>query len=314
MNATDQATENPNSSRSANGGGGFFKRIAFSTLKVAALVYVAMLVGLAVFENNLVYPGSPYARGNWDAQGQGFTEVEFQAEDETKLFGWYADAPMPDRALVNSDAAGEENELKRRRAILYCHGNAENVAQASAYAGKRFRQELDASIFVFDYRGFGKSEGSPHEAGLQMDADAALAWLCEKTSLKPADIIIVGHSIGGGPACYLANKYGCQMLVLQRTFSSLPDAAAYKYPMFPIHFVMRNRMNSAEAIRACQMPLFQSHGSADQLVPIELGKQVFENSPAGQKEFFKVDGMTHWDPLPEEYWVKLRAFADANAD
>ena len=158
------------------------------------------------------------------------------------------------------------------------------------------------------YKRQGKSEGSPHELGLQQDADAALAWVCERDKVKPTDVIIVGHSLGGGVACYLAQKHGCKALVLQRTFSSLPDAAARKYWMFPVRWVMKNQMNSVEAIKHCDIPLFQSHGTADTLVPIDLGKKLFDSSPSANKEFFEEPGMTHWHRLPEQYWVDLGMF------
>ncbi|MDB2687648.1 alpha/beta hydrolase, partial [Mariniblastus sp.] len=198
----------------------------------------------------------------------------------------------------------------RPRTILHCHGNGENIAQVGAFTAKQFSQVLQANVFIFDYRGFGKSEGSPYEAGVKEDADAALAWLCEKDGVKPADVVIVGHSLGGGLACYLAKKHGCKALILQRTFSSLPDAAARKYWMFPVRLIMRNRLNSAETIKSCDVPLFQSHGEKDTLIPIDLGRKLFDNSPSSKKKFFPVSGMSHWDPLPQQYWVELKAFIE----
>ncbi len=256
-----------------------------------------MIACLVLFENRLVYPGAKYPAGNWEAEQQGFTEVEFTAADETKLFGWY---------LPLQDQSGPT----RPRTILYCHGNGENIAQGGAFTSKQFRNTLQANVFSFDYRGFGKSEGSPNEAGIQEDADAAMTWVCEHDKIKPTDVIIVGHSLGGGVACYLAEKHGCKALILQRTFSSLPDAASLKYWMFPVRWVMKNQMNSAEAIKNCDMPLFQSHGGADKLVPIDMGKKIFDQSPSTRKKFFEAPDMAHWQPLPDHYWTELEAFVD----
>ena len=282
----------------------FVRRLFFVTIGV----YLLMIAFLALFENRLVYPGSKYPAGNWESQEQGFTEVEFAAADETKLYGWY----LPSDASVkspNGEGAEVSNPM-RPRTILHCHGNGENIAQVGAFTAKQFSRVLQANVFIFDYRGFGKSEGTPNEEGVKQDADAALEWLCEKDGVKPADVIIVGHSLGGGLATYLAKKHGCKALILQRTFSSLPDVAARKYWMFPVRMIMRNRLNSAEVIKSCDVPLFQSHGEKDILIPFDLGKRVFDNSPSTNKEFFAVPEMGHWDPLPEEYWIELLDFIE----
>ena len=278
----------------------FLRRLFFVTIAV----YILMIGFLAFFENRLVYPGAKYPQGNWDNQSQGFTEVEFAAADATKLFGWY----LPLANSPNPEDGADETPSPVPRTILHCHGNGENIAQVGAFTAKQLSEALQANVFIFDYRGFGKSEGSPNEAGVKQDADAALEWLCERDNVKPADVIIVGRSLGGGLACYLAEKHGCKALILQRTFSSLPDTAAREFSMFPVHLVMRNQMNSAEAIKSCDVPLFQSHGEADTSIPIDLGRKLFDNSPSADKKFFPVSGMGHVDPLPKEYWIELKAF------
>ena len=285
----------------------FLRRLFFVTIGV----YVLMIGFLALFENRLVYPGSKYPNGNWDYQQQGFTEVEFAAADETKLFGWYM--PRAGSGVPPASEGASDTSPMRPRTILHCHGNGENIAQVGAFTAKKFSKALGANVFIFDYRGFGKSEGAPTEAGIKQDADAALAWLCERDDVPPADVIIVGHSLGGGLACYLAKKHGCKALILQRTFSSLPDAAALKYWMFPVRLIMQNQLNSAAAIESCDVPLFQSHGEDDQLIPIELGRKLFDNSPSSNKVFFPVPGMGHLDPLPRQYWIELEAFVEQAA-
>ena len=271
-------------------------------LIVAVVVYLLMFACLALFENRLLYHGAKFTADNWKPDQQGFTEAEFEAADGTKLVGWY----LPFQG--EGDGTDDATNSMRPRTILHCHGNAENIAQVGAVTSKQFSRVLQANVFSFDYRGFGKSEGSPHEAGLQQDADAALAWICERDKVKPADVIIVGHSVGGGVACYLAQKHGCKALILQRTFSSLPDAAASKYWMFPVRLVMQNQMNSVEAIKHCDVPLFQSHGSADTLIPIDLGRKLFDSSPSASKKFLEVPDMNHAQPLPGYYWGELKTF------
>lgn len=269
-------------------------------LVVAIGVYLLMFACLALFENRILYQGAEYSADIWKPDQQGFTEVEFETADGIKLFGWY----LPFKGGGGSeDAPGSI----RPRTILHCHGNGENIAQASL-TSKQFSRVLQANVFSFDYRGFGKSEGLPNEAGLKQDADAALTWVCKRDNVKPTDVIIVGHSLGGGLACHLAEKHGCKALILRRTFSSLPDAAARKYWMFPVRLAMQSKMDSVEAIKHCDVPLFQSHGDADTLISIELGKKLFDSSPATDKQFFEASGVTHLHPLPGRYWTELEAF------
>lgn len=279
------------------------KRTLIRMLVLVAGTYLFILVYLSWSETKLVYPGSKYPKGQWQPLGISFDEIEFESKDGTKLVGWYLPPPAS-LTTPNGDASG-------CRTVLICHGNAENCAEVCGGYGQVFRDVLGAEVFAFDYRGYGKSDGTPFERGVFEDAEAALAWLCEKSGKRPDDVILVGHSLGGGPAVHLASTVGGKMLVLQRTFSSLPDAASYKFPFIPASWLMRNQMDSAEAVRDCRQPLFQSHGDRDKLIPIELARELFANSPSDTKEFFEVPGMTHWDPLPGDYWQKLNTFVNA---
>ncbi|MEM9413141.1 MAG: alpha/beta hydrolase, partial [Planctomycetota bacterium] len=253
--------------------------------------YCGLIVMLVVFENYLVYPGSSASRGNWNPSFP-FQEITFQSKDGTKLVGWF----LP-----------QENASET---VLVCHGNAENVAQSSASNGRNFQKSLNANVFVFDYRGYGKSEGSPSEQGVLEDAESALAWLNKKTNTRPSDVVLVGHSIGGGPAVHLASKMGAKILFLQRTFGSIVEPAQSTYWFVPVNLLMSNRYPSKQKIKSCDVPLHQSHGDLDQIVPIWSGRNVFNNSPAKIKEFFVNEGRGHNDPLPVEYWNSIRNFLD----
>lgn len=266
---------------------------------IISVGYLAILGTLAAKETSLVYPGSKYPRGLWKPINFNHDEVEFKSGDGTNLVGWYMKKPLiipigsPDRT------------------VLLCHGNAENVAESAGYTGEYFRHSLIADVFVFDYRGYGKCEGTPHEAGVLADSEAALKWLCYKTGKSPKDIIIVGRSLGGGPAVHLAKEFGCKALVLQRTFSSLTDAAQHSYPWLPVRLVMRNQYLSYEKIKTCDCPLYQSHGSDDKLIPVELALKLFRSSPSETKRFAEFPGVGHYDPLPLGYWYDLRDFINS---
>ena len=289
---------------------------------IIGLGYIGIIVFLMANETFLVYPGSKYPKGNWQPENFNYEEVQFNSKDGTKLYGWYLHRPVKtDQGDTKPNQSGEvtltETDSQETVAFndgltfLHCHGNAENIAEVGQYSGDRFRQTFNADLFTFDYRGFGKSEGTPFEAGVLEDSEAAFQWLCEKTNKQPTDISLIGHSLGGGPAVHLAKKYGCRLIILQRTYSSISDAGQKQYPWLPVRMLMRNQFHSAEKIKDVSAPLFQSHGDADRLIPIELGKQVFDNSPTTNKKFVAVKGMTHWDPLPQNYWTELITFVDS---
>lgn len=273
---------------------GRVRRLVIRALAIASLVYLAIIAILVANETQLVYPAPKYPTGDWSGRGLVFEEVEFSAADGTRLTSWFL--PSPNRAD------------EPRRTVLHLHGNAENAPMATRYLGDRLRQELNADVLVLDYRGYGKSGGTPDEPGLLADAEAALEWLNQRTGTSPEDVIVVGHSLGGGPACYLASQHRLKALVLQRTFGAMTDAAKSDYWWVPIDLLMRNRFENAKWITRSDCPLFQCHGDADDLVPIESGRRVYDACPARRKEFLVRPNGGHWDAYDDDYWESLVEF------
>lgn len=265
----------------------WIKRILFFLF----LLYAVALGMLLLFENYLVYPGAPPSQGNYDAEFE-FEDVYFTASDGTKLNGWMI--PYPDS----------------RRYVLYCHGNAENVARSGNGVAKVMGEAMKANVFVYDYRGYGKSAGKSSEAGIKLDTDAAMNWLCERFGIKPTDVIVEGFSVGGGPAVYVGMKQGAKGLILQRTFSSLPDVAAEKHPWAPVRWLMKNRFDSAALITDYYGPLLQSHGEIDQVVPFKFGKKLYEACPSTDKQFFTRPDMDHFSYVDPVFLEMASQFAD----
>jgi hypothetical protein len=162
--------------------------------------------------------------------------------------------------------------------VVFCHGNGQHVAD-QANLIFRIQSRLNATVFAFDYRGYGRSRGKPYEGGCIADGMAAQQWLARRERVRPEDIIVMGRSLGGAVATAMASEQGARALVLENTFSSLSDTAKLLCPWFPIQWFMRNRYNSTKRIRKYQGPLFQSHGTADSIVPIELGQKLHEAAP-----------------------------------
>jgi uncharacterized protein len=263
-------------------------------MRTVLVVYLLVILAMTFLETWLVYPIPPMEAGNWHPTGLDYEEVWFTAADGTKLYGWFAPEPHS------------------KRAVLYCHGNGEDVSRAADLLAD-LRRELDASVFLFDYRGYGQSEGQPSETGCIADGLAAERWLADRTGRKTSDIVVMGRSLGGAIAVAIAEKQGAQALLLDSTFSRMVDIAAIRYPWFPVRLLMRNRYDSIARIGQYHGPVYQSHGAADRIVPIDFARQLFAAVPSQQKVFREFPGRGHNGPLPEGYFAELRAFLDGVA-
>ncbi len=252
----------------------------------AVVLYLLSLIMLVSLETALVYPRPPVESGDWAPAGLVYEAVDFTAADGTALHGWFLEHPQP------------------RATILFFHGNAEQVA----YLGDEMdalRQRYAASVFVFDYRGYGKSEGTPNEAGVLLDGVAAQRWLAQRTNRKPDEIVLYGRSLGGAVAVANASTEGAALLVLDRTFHSMVEVAAGLHRWAPVRWLMRNRYPSSQRLAVYSGPLLQIHGIDDEFIPFASGKRLFEASPSQEKQFLAIDGLYHNDPIPPEFYLTL---------
>src|SRR5947209_2751460 len=165
-------------------------------------------------------------------------------------------------------------------------------------------------MLVFDYPGYGMSEGEPSEQGCYTAADSAYDWLLGK-GYKPEQIVIYGESLGGGVAIDLASRRPHAALVLVNTFTSLPAVAQRAYPWVPAIPLMRNRFDSESKIGLCRSPIFITHGTADPMIPFSQSMRLFEKITA-VKEHFARAGKNHTDPLGTEGLERIRQFLVRN--
>ena len=242
-------------------------------------------------EDAIVYQPAGGWEGEIETPGLVKHDVAIPTEDGLTLHGWYCPVEDP------------------RAVVLFAHGNAGAVP--GRWPRLRWLTErLGVSVLAFDYRGYGRSEGKPSEAGLIADARAARAKLAELAGTAEGEIVLYGRSLGGGVMTQLAADDGARGVILESTFTSLPELANYKLPLTPPGRIMRNRYDSLSALPRYQGPLLMAHGDADRLIPIEMGQQLYEaaNQP---KQFLAIPGASHnWTPTLE-YTATVDQFLSA---
>jgi hypothetical protein len=246
-------------------------------------------------DDAVVYQPSRYPEGQWNPRDLAFEDSWFTSSDGTRLHGWYCPAREP------------------RAVVLVTHGNAGNLSDRW-WKMRMLQQQVGVASMIFDYRGYGRSDGAPTEAGVLADARAARKWLAERTGVAERDIVLLGESLGGGVAVDLAARDGARALVLESTFTSLPDLAASKLPYTPVRYVMRNRLDSLAKIGDYRGPLLIAHGEDDPLIPIDHARQLFRASASKPKYLLTIPGAGHnWAPTAE-YVGKLCEFIDGLDD
>jgi alpha-beta hydrolase superfamily lysophospholipase len=220
-----------------------------------------------------VYMPSKEMRTNPAELGLTYEDVYFQTSDGVKLNGWYIPAQ------------------NARLTVLFCHGNGGNISRYLETA--KFLKNWGANVLLFDYRGYGRSEGTPTEEGTYRDARAAWDWLIDKKQIEPNTIVIFGRSLGGSIATELATHVQPAGLWIESTFTSCVDVGAARYPRWIVKIVCRSyKYPTLENIRKVHCPVLVVHSPEDKLVPYKLGQELFAaaNEP---KTFVEISG-SHW--------------------
>jgi len=232
------------------------------------VVFVALFY---IFQSHYIYYPERNLQADPSTIGLQFDSVCFETADGVTLSGWF----------VPSDSA--------RGVILFCHGNAGNISHRLESIQIFHRLGLD--VFIFDYRGYGQSEGKPTEQGTYEDAKAAWRYLIEERQLAPADIIVFGRSLGGAVASWLAQSHTPRALILESTFTSLGNVAATLYPYLPVRLLLRFQYNTAEHLDSVNCPVLIVHSRNDEIMPFSHGLRLFEIARE-PKEFLEITG-TH---------------------
>ncbi|TAK62217.1 MAG: alpha/beta hydrolase [Bacteroidetes bacterium] len=241
-----------------------------------ALGVIGGIILILFFEHKIVYHPYRYPAGNWNTSlfNLPIAECAFRATDNVMLHGWFL---RHDTATIT---------------LLWCHGNAGNITHRLEQI--RMLRLLKVNIFIFDYRGYGKSEGEPSEQGLYNDALAAFDYLAQQKNVNPQNIVIYGQSLGSAVAIDLATKRSCAGLIVESSFPSARVIAKDMLPWFPLHLLIKSEFNSIEKIKSLTLPLLFIHGEKDDIITIHHGKELFAaaNEP---KLFFSIPEAGHND-------------------
>jgi fermentation-respiration switch protein FrsA (DUF1100 family) len=266
---------------------------------IVAGTYVAVCVFVFFFQNHLLYfPDRTLAFTPADV-GLPFEDLTLTTADGVSLSAWYVPAE------------------KSEGSVIICHGNAGNIGDRIVTL-KVFR-EMGFNALIFDYRGYGRSEGSPNEEGTYLDAEAAWAFLTQEKGESPDRIVLYGRSLGGAVAIELARRHEPAVLVVECTFTSIVDVARIHFPLLPAGLLCRNRYESIDKVPHIKCPKIFYHGQDDALIPIELSRRLYE-AAAEPKQFIdtlgghNVAGFLYNDQYAEQFANLLSALLSGADD
>lgn len=198
-----------------------------------------------------------------------YEDISLSAEDGVRLHGWFVPAP------------------RSRATVLFLHGNGGNISHRMEKIA--IFRKLGLDVLIVDYRGYGKSEGSPEEQGTYRDARAAWKHLTEARALPAARIIIYGESLGGAVASTLAAEHAPRALIVESSFTSAADLGQELYPWLPVRWLSRHRYDGRAAIARVRAPVLVIHSRQDEIIPFHHGEKLFAaaNEP---KRFVEIRG------------------------
>ncbi|MEL7037213.1 MAG: alpha/beta fold hydrolase [Cyanobacteria bacterium J06592_8] len=203
------------------------------------------------------------------------------------------------------------------RVILDCHGNGSNISANLGYA-QRFNQ-MGLSVFLIDYRGYGRStKRVPSETSVYQDVELAWNYLVNERGIKPHNIFIFGHSLGGAIAIELATKHpDLAGLIVESSFTSIRKMVDYqgRYWMFPVDLLLTQTFDSISKVSQLKMPILFTHGTEDDVVPVEMSRELFEEATE-PKQLLIVPGADHNDVCQvggSIYLEALQKFLEENS-
>jgi fermentation-respiration switch protein FrsA (DUF1100 family) len=268
-----------------------------SMLLVYFLVgYVLVLALVRIFESRLIffpdYPGR--LEGEWHPRALPVQDVWLTASDGTKLHAWW----------IPGDQA--------KFTFLAFHGNAANIAnRAPAY---EFLRDLPANVLALEYRGYGRSEGKPSEAGIYRDSQAAYQYLVNTKGTDPKTIVSFGQSLGSAVAAHLAAQHEVGGIVLEAPFPSAARMARRVFWFLPgLGLLVHSQFDTEARLAQINAPILIVHCRQDPVIPFQFGQEVY-SAARPPKDFLQIDGQCHEEAsliAPGQYRVALQNFLNS---
>jgi fermentation-respiration switch protein FrsA (DUF1100 family) len=243
-----------------------------SVIVTAAGAYVALLLFVWFGQSSLLYlPSLPTRELAATPQsiGLAYDDVTLRTEDGVRLHGWFVPAPTP------------------RATLLFFHGNAGNISHR--LDSLRIFHRLGLSVFIFDYRGYGRSEGSPSEAGTQNDARAAWRYITDTRAVPASEVVLFGRSLGAAIAAWLAGQYRPGALIVESTFTSVPDMASELYWWLPARHLARFQYATRDYLKATMCPVLVVHSPNDEIIPFHHAEALYAAAHE-PKELLRLSG------------------------
>lgn len=266
--------------------------IFIEIIAVLLIAYAILALTLFFMQPKFLYKPLKDITYTPEEMGLDFENLFFQTPDGLKINGWFVPAS-------NAEFT-----------ILFCHGNGGNIAHR--LDSINVFHNLGLNCLIFDYRGYGNSNGNPSEEGTYYDAKAAYKWLTEKKNISPDNIIIFGRSLGGAIAAQLAMTVGAKALVIESSFTSYANIGKKFYPYMPVHWFAKFNYPTLDYVKQVNCPVLIIHSRNDEIIPFEFGRQLFEaaNEP---KEFIELsgshnDGFLASSEVYKKGWVKWLKF------
>lgn len=247
----------------------------------------ALLSGCAWLNGKLLYQPRAAVEATPVQAGLPFTETWLQAADGPRLQAWL---------IPNASTSP---------VILLCHGNGGNIGHRLLKA--KLLRKAGASVLLFDYRGYGRSEGKPSEAGTYADGEAAYSWLRAR-GVPDSRIVFYGESLGAAVAIDLATRHRVAGLIVESAFTSALDMGERLFPHLPVSRMIRYRYDNLAKIPRVLTPVLVMHSPDDEIVPFAMGERLFSAAP-DPKTFVELRG-TH----NEGFAVVAQAYVDALRD
>lgn len=231
--------------------------------------YLLLIVYVYVKQGSMLYFPSRELEATPLDIGLHYQELTLRTKDGVDISAWF----------VPADGA--------RSFVLFCHGNAGNISHR--IDSIRIFHSFGLGMLIFDYRGYGKSLGTPDEEGTYRDAEAAWDYLVNTLYVKPEKIILFGRSLGSAVAAEIALRKRAGALIMESGFTSVPDLGKKFYPHLPVGIISRYRYASINKVGNIKIPKLFIHSPGDEIVPYEQGVKLFEKA-SEPKEFLQILG------------------------